>query len=113
MSMFAQMCGVNSSVPAFFGFGAAGELAGGALTLSDGSLLLFSRQPHSKTTAAARKIAPAFIVPSPYSLSPYLQPCSRGQVLALLGTEFTTVLHVRPTDTLNHENAVLAAEVAE
>jgi general secretion pathway protein F len=28
--MFAQMCGVNSSVPAFFGFGAAGELAGGA-----------------------------------------------------------------------------------
>jgi hypothetical protein len=28
--MFAQMCGVNSSVPACFGFGAAGELAGGA-----------------------------------------------------------------------------------
>ena len=28
-------------------------------------------------------------------------------------TAFTTVLHVRPTDTLNHENAVLAAEVAE
>ena len=57
----------------------------------------------------------SFVYNDAWRADPKAYPLSLSMPLAEKAIDVykRQVLHVRPTDTLNHENAVLAAEVAE